>query len=113
MFEARAIPYSAEELALFKRPDITLVANNNATNGKRSVKELPAGSATLVADAQRFFGARQYDKAEEKYLQVLKQDDKNVITLANLAEIQMERKHFEDAEKHVKQACHNRSPGRL
>jgi tetratricopeptide (TPR) repeat protein len=103
VFEARAVPYTAEELALFKHPEINL-ATIDAKPGKRSVKELPPGSAALVADAQKFFASRQYDRAEEKYLQVLRQDDKNVITLANLAEIQVERKRFDDAEKHLKQA---------
>jgi tetratricopeptide (TPR) repeat protein len=103
VFEARAVPYTPEELALFKRPEINL-ASVDTKPGKRSVKELPPGAAPLVADAQKFFASRQYDRAEEKYLQVLRQDDKNVITLANLAEIQVERKRFDDAEKHLKQA---------
>jgi tetratricopeptide (TPR) repeat protein len=102
VFETRAIPYTHEELALFKRPEITLSADPKP--GTRSVKELPAGSVTLVADAQRAFSNRDYDRAEERYLQVLHQDEKNVLTLANLAEIQLERQRFDEAEKHIKQA---------
>jgi Tfp pilus assembly protein PilF len=103
IFEARAIPYTQEELALFKRPDIELAAKDpNA--GKKSVKTLPAGSATLVADAEKYFSERQFDKAEEKYLEVLHHDEKNVPTLANLATIQMERSHYDEAEKHARQA---------
>jgi tetratricopeptide (TPR) repeat protein len=105
VLEARAVPYTAEELALFKRPDITLTEKPaNVASEKKSVKELSPGSATLVADAQRYFSEKQFDKAEEKYLEVLKANEKNVPTLANLATIQMERTRYEEAEKHIKQA---------
>ncbi len=103
VLEARAVPYTSEELALFQRPDITLT-EKPANAEKKSVKELSPGSATLVADAQRYFSQKQFEKAEEKYLEVLKTNDKNVPTLANLATIQIERSRYEDAEKHIKQA---------
>jgi tetratricopeptide (TPR) repeat protein len=103
VFESRQVPYSPEELALFKRPETRLaVADPKA--GKKSIRELPAGSASLVAEAQRYFSVKQLDKAEEKYLQVLRQDEKNVPTLANLAAIQLERDEMSEAEKNIKQA---------
>src|SRR5262249_46504231 len=71
VFEARAVPYTAEELALFKKPDPKLAAADPRA-GKKSVRELPPGSAMLVADAQRYFSERQFDRAEEKYQQVVK-----------------------------------------
>ena len=58
----------------------------------------------LVAEAQRLYANRQLDKAEEKYLQVLQQDNKNVPTLANLAAIQLDLGHLETAEINIKQA---------
>jgi len=103
VFEARSVPYTVEELALFKRPETTL-ASTDPKSGRKSVKELPAGSATLISEAQHYFSIKQLDKAEEKYQQVLKQDDKNVPTLANLAAIQLERNELDEAEKHIKQA---------
>lgn len=103
VFEARAVPYTPEELALFKPGEPRLTAPDK-TAGKKSIRELPSGAATLVAEAQRDFSARRFEKAEEKYLQVLKQDDKNPYTLANLAAIQLELNRLDDAEKHVKQA---------
>ncbi|MDB6016359.1 MAG: Tetratricopeptide 2 repeat protein [Pedosphaera sp.] len=103
VFEARQVPYSAEELALFSLPQNTLVASAHVSARKR-VKDLPAEAAVLVADAQRFFVAGEYDKAEEKYLEVLKLDDKNVPALGNLATIQMQLNHLEEAEAHIKQA---------
>ena len=103
VFEARQVPYSAEELALFKKPEIKL-AEAEPNSGKKWIKQMPAGSATLVAQAQRYFGDKRLDKAEETYLQVLHQDEHNVYTLANLAAIQLELGHLSQAEKHVNEA---------
>jgi hypothetical protein len=103
VYEARQVPYTAEELALFKQPE-TKPAQADRKGGKTSVKELPPGTVELVAEAQRLYGNRQLDKAEEKYLQVLQQDNKNVPTLANLAAIQLDEDHLETAEINIKQA---------
>jgi tetratricopeptide (TPR) repeat protein len=101
--EAQVTPYSAEELALLKGPQPKLAeADPNA--GKKSIRELPAGSADLVREAQRAFAAKEYDKAEAAYTKVLQQDPKNVPALANLAVIQAEAEHFDRAESNVKQA---------
>ncbi len=103
VFEAQKTPYTPEELALFKKPP--LVAAEPATDaGKKPSKELPSGAGLLVAEAQRAFAARRYDEAEKKYLQVLKLDEKNVFTLANLAAIQLEQNRLEDAEANLKLA---------
>jgi tetratricopeptide (TPR) repeat protein len=103
IFEARSVPYTAEELALFKRP-AQMLAESDPHAGKKSVRELPPGSARLVAEAQTYFAARQFDRAEQAYLQVVRQDQKSVPALANLAAIQVEDNHLEAAEMNVKQA---------
>ncbi len=103
VFEVQQVPYTPEELALLKPPDSALAAAD-AKASQKSVRELPAGSATLVAEAQRDFAAKQFDKAEQKYLQVVHQDEKNVYTLANLATIQLQLDRLDDAEKHIRQA---------
>src|SRR6266481_2199731 len=103
VFEARQIPYTAEELALFQRPEINLT-EATVKSAKKSVKELPPGSAALVVQAQRDFAAHDMDKAEAKYLQVLRQDEMNGAVLANLAAIQLEMNRLDEAEKHSKQA---------
>lgn len=102
VYEAQQVPYSGEELALFKTGETAAAANPRT--GQISARGLPAGSATLVAEARRDFAAKEYDKAEAKYLQILQTDRNNVYTLANLATIQLELGHLEDAEKHVQQA---------
>jgi hypothetical protein len=103
IFEARAAPYSPEELQLLQTPEPTL-AVTDVKAGKKSINALPAGSAALVSEAQRSFAAKEYDKAEAAYLQVLKQDPKNVPTLGNLATIEVESGHFDRAETNIKQA---------
>ncbi|MGA3284396.1 MAG: tetratricopeptide repeat protein [Verrucomicrobiota bacterium] len=99
--EARAVPYTLEELALFKQPAPS-VANPNAE--KKSIRELPSGTATLVAEAQKYFADRQYDKAEDNYLQILRHDENNGLVLANLAAIEIQQNKLDDAEKHVQAA---------
>ena len=101
IYEAKPAPYTPEELALFKKP--APVAIDPHANEK-SVKELPAGTVDLVAGAQRDFSEGSYPQAEQKYLEVLRKDDKNVNVLANLATIQLEMGHLDDAEKNLKAA---------
>ena len=99
--EARAVPYTPEELALFKQP-APPTANPNAE--KKSIREMPFGTATLVVEAQKYFADRQYDKAETNYLQILQHDANNGLVLANLAAIEIQQNKLDDAEKHIQAA---------
>ena len=103
VLEARQVPYTAEELAMFKQPQ-TQLAQADRKDGRKSVRELPPGTVALVAEAHRYYANQQFDKAEEKYLQVLQQDKTNVATLANLAAIELDLDHLESAEINIKQA---------
>jgi len=98
--EAHKVDYSAEELALFKPPETELSTPDGKSDSKpaRAARDFPAGSAALVSQAQTYFAAQQFDKAEAAYRQVLQLDRKNVPALANLAAIQVEAKHFDAAE---------------
>ncbi|HUA39142.1 MAG TPA: tetratricopeptide repeat protein [Candidatus Sulfopaludibacter sp.] len=100
--EAQAVPYTPDELALFKQSTPSLTANPNAE--KKSVHELPGGSAALVAEAQNYFSARQFGKAEADYQEILKQDENNGLALANLAAIELEENKLDDADKHIQAA---------
>ena len=105
VFEARRVPYTAEELALFNKPEPQLAAKDPGPKpGKKSARDLPPGSTALIAEAQKYFSAKQFDKAEQNYLKVLSRDQTNVPTLANLAVIQMQLNRVGDAEKNIKQA---------
>jgi tetratricopeptide (TPR) repeat protein len=99
--EAQAVPYTPEELAFFKSSAPTPA---NPVAREKSVNELPAGSAELVAQAQNFFSARQYGRAETNYLQILQRDENNALVLGNLAAIEMEEGKLDDAEKHIRAA---------
>jgi len=100
--EAQVIPYTPEELALFKQPSPQITANPEA--GNTSVRELPADTATLAADAQNYFSEKQFDKAEAAYLQILERDKNSALVLANLAAIELEMNKLDAAEQHIRAA---------
>jgi tetratricopeptide (TPR) repeat protein len=101
IYEAKPVPYTPEELALFKKP---AAPAPDPHAGQKSVRELPAGTAELAAQAQQDFASRNYDQAEQKYAEVLRHDSKNANTLANLATVQLEMGHLDDAEKNIRTA---------
>jgi len=104
--EAQAIPYTPEELALFRPSEPTLAANPDAE--KKSITELPEGSAAMVAAARAYFASGQYAQAEDEYLRILRRDEKNPLALANLATIELAQNKPADAEKHIQAALGQR-----
>ncbi len=104
--EAEVVPYTAEELALFQQAAPKPL---NPDAGKKSIQEMPAGSAALVAEAQRHFSAREYDQAEDNYEQILQRDENNSLVLGNLAAIELQQGKLDEAEKHL-QAAIARNP---
>ncbi len=99
--ESQVVPYSDEELALFKQP-VPKLADPDAQ--KKSVKELPPGSAGLVMEAQHYFAAKKYDEAAVDYLKILEHDQNNSLVLGNLATIELQQNKLDDAEKHIRSA---------
>jgi predicted Zn-dependent protease len=93
--ESKPVPYSAEELALFRDTAPQPVA------GKRSIHELPSGATELVASAQRHFSNHEFDAAEADYRKILERDQNNGLVLANLATIELQENKLADAEKHI------------
>ena len=109
VYEANPVPLTAEELALFKKPATkiavhppTVPAAAAGSHVVHSIKDLPPGAGALMADAQRAFQARDFEKAESKYREVLSQDDKNVYVLAHLANAQFAAGQIDDCEKTVR-----------
>ena len=116
--ETRKVPYSAEELALFKTPAApapssagplppstpepapapSSAAAKPAPPAKKTLKDLPVGAGPLVAEAQRDFAAGRNVEAEKRYLQVLRLDENNAYILGNLANIQLAQDHLSEAE---------------
>jgi Flp pilus assembly protein TadD len=101
VLEARQVPYTTEELALFKAPPNALVASARMS---RKSKDIPAANAKLIAEADRMMVSGQLDKAEVACLDLLKLDPKDPVVLGKLSAIQVELNHWDDAEKHIHQA---------
>lgn len=93
--EAKPVPYSPEELALFR------AATPQPATAQHSIHELPPGAAELVASAQRHFAHNEFEAAEADYRKILEQDEKNALVLANLATIELQENKLAEAEKHI------------
>lgn len=106
VYEAKAVPFTPEELALLKVPQPALPASPPVATGAvaRATSAPPPAAGTLVLEAQRAFAAHRYDEAEEKYQQLLRLDEHNTFTLANLAMIQLEQGRLNDAEQTLAKA---------
>ncbi|HNQ89997.1 MAG TPA: tetratricopeptide repeat protein [Verrucomicrobiota bacterium] len=103
VYEARQVPFTAEERALFKR-SADLSGRSEAALSRRAARQIPAGAATLVAEAQRAFQSRRLDEAERKFQQALVLDERNVALLTDLAATQIEQNQLEKAEATLKRA---------
>ena len=99
--EAKPAPYTAAELALFKPAAPSSV---NPEPIQRPLQQLPAGSAELVASAQRHFSKHEFEQAEADYLKILEHDQNNGLVLANLATIELQQGKLAAAEKHIQTA---------
>ena len=101
--QASPVPYTPEEAALFRRPE-TKPVEIVSKPARKASKELPPDSVALYAEAKRYYSAKQLDKAEDRYLQVLREDQNHVPTLANLAAVELELNHLPQAETNILQA---------
>lgn len=117
VLEAKKVPYTAEELALFKAPEPTLIAAASSENKTpapvakpdtakkaKATRDEPAGSAEFIVNARKAYKEGRYDDAEKAYNEVLKLDENNISTLGNLAVTQMQQRHLDDADKTLKRA---------
>ena len=103
VYEAKPVPYAAEELAMFKQPDLK-VDISAAAPMRRTVKELPPGAGPIMEEGKRAAESGRFEEAEKKFLDVLHQDEKNTYVLGNLAVVQIEQNRLADAEKTIAQA---------
>jgi tetratricopeptide (TPR) repeat protein len=95
MLEARRVPYSPEELALFKVPEVS--ASTNAT--ARVTSNLSRDTAMLITEAEKDLRAGRFAEAERKYQQALASDQNNVVILSSLAATQAEQGNLAQAEQ--------------
>ena len=93
--EAKPVPYTSEELALFRD------GASPPKPAQHSIKELPSGTSQLVVSAQQHFAKHEFDAAEADYQKILERDQNNGLVLANLATIELQENKLADAEKHI------------
>ncbi len=103
VYEAKKVPYTPEELALFKEPQLA-AAKKDVEGETQSFKRVPAGAAALLSEAQRAFKQHRYEDAEKNFQQVLKLDEKNVYILRELAAAQFQMGQLEQCESSLKRA---------
>ena len=111
VYEAQPVPYTADELVLFKKPDANMSLSQTnfggATNLVPSVKKVlqpPPGTGAMFEEARRAAEAGRFEESEQKFLQVLRQDEKNLSTLSYLIAVQIDLKRYDEAEKNVNHA---------
>ncbi len=112
VLEAQAVPYTPEELALLNKTPATVheplpapaAPAPEKKHAQHSPKELPPGVGALFVDAQRAARARDFTTAEEKFKDILRQDENNVYVLAFLADTQFDLDKTNDCEKTLHRA---------
>lgn len=95
--EAQRVPYTSEELALFRppAPEPKPVPASGAT---------PSQATALMATANGYFAAHEYTQAAGGYQSLLQHDENNGLALANLAAVELSQGHLPEAEKHIQAA---------
>lgn len=116
IFEAKKVPFTAEELAMFKQAPIKVAATETnlpiapkLTLGTppsdiTTTPAVPAVTPMQMIEAQRAVDDGKFDVAERKYRELLAADPKNVNLLNNLAAVLMDQDKVADAEATLKSA---------
>lgn len=89
VFQAKKIPFTPEELALFEKP-----AAPEKPMAKEPVRE---DLAAWVSQAEKAYANRKLDDAENLYKRALQEDAGNPLVLANLALVQFEQGRLDEA----------------
>jgi Tfp pilus assembly protein PilF len=108
VLEADPVPYTSDELSILKMPPPRIPAEPPkpmaAPHHMHSIKDLPAGASALWTEALKATMDKNYDLAEQKFNDVLKQDENNVYVLAYLANAEFAAGHLDECEKTVERA---------
>ena len=95
IFEARHVPYNAEELALFRRDPIKVASSRTNASLARvtagAIPPVPPAVAPLLATANQAVAEHRLGEAERRLLLALQQDPANVPLLARLAAVQLDQ----------------------
>jgi tetratricopeptide (TPR) repeat protein len=105
IFEAKQVPFSAEELALFKQPPIkAATVQTSAPTLVKTTNDAPPRAGPLVSEALRAIDAGRLAEAERKYQEALQVEENDPHLLANLAAVQLDQNKLTDAEASLKKA---------
>lgn len=102
-YEARAVPFTPEENALMQKT-AAVTLQSETPRAQRQLRQIPAGAATLLSEAQRAFVLRRYPEAEAKLQQALQLDERNADMLTYLAASQLEQDRLDQAETNLQRA---------
>src|ERR1700722_4612640 len=94
----------ASRLTALADPSTNAVAPAPRPSAPHTAKELPPGAGALMADATMAMRERDFAGAEQKYNEILRQDENNVYVLDYLAAAQFESSNFDACEKTVLRA---------
>ena len=100
VYENKAVPYTREELALFRAPAITSVVAQSTLPRKRA----SSATASLEVSAEKLMAAGDLSQAEKKLTEVVQQDGKEVRALCNLALTQSAQGKYAEAEQNARKA---------
>jgi tetratricopeptide (TPR) repeat protein len=97
ILQARRVPYTQEELALFRVPTISRIDAPDRTPQAQSSPAPSAGAVTLIAEAEQAARAGRFSEAEKRYEEALRLDQQNIEVLARLAATQIEQDRWDAA----------------
>jgi len=99
IYEAKEVPYTPEELALFKQAPLQATLTTETPAPEKRPYEIPPGAGPLMSKARQSILAGRFEEAEGIYRQILRQDPKNVFVLGNLASVQIDMGQYREAEQ--------------
>ncbi|HEX3989381.1 MAG TPA: tetratricopeptide repeat protein [Verrucomicrobiae bacterium] len=125
VLESKPVPLTPEEIAIVNAPTaqqlpilpapttttapasaspVAAAAAPEKPRVVHSAKDLPPGAGAMMADGIRASLERDYPRAEEKFKEILHQDENNVYVLVHLADTQFAEGNLSECEKNVTRA---------
>ncbi|MBI1842461.1 MAG: hypothetical protein HYR88_16610, partial [Verrucomicrobia bacterium] len=106
--EAKAVPYTEQELALFSRLEVNIATPPGETAAntvpKAGGQDASPISPEALMEARKDFDAGNFAEAERKFEKLVKSDERNLFALAHLAASQFEQQKLVEAEKSTQRA---------
>lgn len=106
VYQAKAVPYSPEELALFKQAATNTLATNPKAAQLQATAPVnpPAGTGPTMELALKANLQQRFEDAERLFREVLQRDTNHVFTLNYLASVQLKQDNLAGAEQTIRHA---------